>query len=471
MTNSIDIQVFLSYRHKNAQDIEARDILKQHCANEGLKLIFDKEAINKGDKLIVFMNDLSAARCVILLLSAEYFQSAYTLYELISIYDQANLEKRLIQPVRVTEDMVAYVRTTAEINWKEDKAIRDELARLLEENDHDILWQRIDAAWEAIISPYIDELDASLEESDMSTALKENVHTIQEAVQTVVQNKTQTLHNKITTEIENILNNQHIPNRALATPLHIDHAATPTEITNHLLKKETGDAMDIIYDISTEQENQRASRPEYWDEYMYDVEQLCGWLLINSIDPNWWFQNEFKLKQTHNNGITNRFSLDDPGYIEVIISRSLLQQARYRLDDQSEIKPVSKTHDALLFDAVSPDATDIQLLSRIYKDLRRAGKAPQNVQQLLKKIQLTIRARPKGTFVYYIIPQAELELLQSRNWFAQTQQQLAGHLQFICCDQQDKLYDQNPCREEQDLLLEKYAYILRLNNQKPQSHD
>jgi len=128
----------------------------------------------------------------------------------------------------------------------------------------------------------------------------------------------------------------------------------------------------------------------------------------------------------------------------------------------------------MLFDANSPDASDFQLLSPIYKDIRRVDRAPQDITRLLEGIGITLRAL-KGSRgekqIYYIIPRSHLELLKSRDWFPEFEKKLVGYLQFICCIQESHNQTLDPCQEEQSLLLEKLAKILRLKNKKRTVHD
>lgn len=475
--NAVKIHAFVSYRHKHPDDIDARDKLEQICANAGIVLIYDKNGTEEGSSLITFMKDLSAARCVFLFLSPAYFQSAYTLYELVSLHKQAELDRRFIRPVRVSIDMVTYQRTAAEQYWKKDESIRQELSRLLKQSDHEEVWKCIVAAWDAIVFPFLDELHTALENGKPEFILNKEVEALQKAIRIEKEKATWNLQQKVISEVVYILKKQRIPIDRLASECNLPPTATPDEIAKHLVETQkpmVGRALGILTKISLQQEKQLAAFPERWNDYLFDIEQVSGWLLITSVDPSWWFLNEIRMKRAVSEGITNAFSLEHPAYIEVIISRDLLQQANYCLDEYGEIRPGSNTYDIMLFDAVSKDATDIALLSEIYKDLRRAERTPQDVQQLLKSIQLTARSlhtSRDGRVIYYIVSKSYLDLLQTRDWFVETERKLAGYLQFVCCESQPSPYDQQPCQEEQDLLLDQVANILRLRNPKRTKYD
>ena len=113
LEDDFPIHAYLSYRCKIKRDKDARDRLKVLCSKKNITLRYDESETEEGDSLIEFMEDLTSARCVFLFLSPEYFQSAYTLYELIKINEQADLDKRFILPLRLCNDMVDKYRTKA----------------------------------------------------------------------------------------------------------------------------------------------------------------------------------------------------------------------------------------------------------------------------------------------------------------------------------------------------------------------
>jgi len=185
------------------------------------------------------------------------------------------------------------------------------------------------------------------------------------------------LHTKIITEIIRVLSGNHDLLSELINVLQLAAGATDSDIATYLVKQcITGDAISKLAKISLNLEKQMSSNANRWQQYLHDVEQLCGWLLINSVDPEWWLQNEQRLEKAAHESVTNIWELDARAYIEIIISRSLLQQAKFTLDRNGDVVPASDIHNPMLFDAVSPDASDIQLLSEIYKELRRSDNAP-----------------------------------------------------------------------------------------------
>ena len=472
------IHAYLSYRCKETRDRAARDRLKDLCSETNITLRYDENCTEDGDSLIEFMEDLTSARCVFLFLSPEYFQSAYTLFELIKINEQADLDKSFIIPLRLSEAMLDKYRTQAKNFWisQPAEADRNKLADLLKEVNHEVLWQRIDAAWESIVKPYLDELHLSLESSKGDELLRGLLVASQEKVAAIINEAKQQMHNVVCRNVEQILKQQHIPIAQLAEKLKLDSSAGSSETTKQLLDINlVGEALDVLYDLSIQQEERWLARAEEWRNYLYDIEQIGGWLLLKSVNPVWWFHNQQSLEKTKSHSITDEFTLQHSAYVEVIIARSLLQRAEHTVDEFGEIIAASEKHqEIMLFDAISPDASDFQLLSPIYKDIRRVDQAPQDITRLLDGIGITLRAL-KGSRgekqIYYIVPQSYLELLKSRDWFPEFEKKLVGYLQFICCIQESQNQTLDPCQEEQSLLLEKLAKILRLKNKKRTVHD
>ncbi|GJL76003.1 toll/interleukin-1 receptor domain-containing protein [Nitrosomonas sp.] len=473
------IHIFLSYRRNeltSSVDIQARNELEKQCNDRGFMLTYDETAIRECDSLTKFMDDIGTARCVILFLSPVYFQSSHTLRELVRIHEHAHQDSRFVFPLRVTANMCTYDKTESENKWNEKEEMRNELCRQLGESNQDAVWQRISCAWDNMVFPYLDVKHGSLEESltigGLSEELGKLLDAIKQGVSKAIDESRDQLQDKLQSEVAHILKQKNIPLESLATEFGLDANASEAVIAVHIVKTASvRDVLGKLSKLSQQQEKSLLPKQDHWNKFLYDMEQLCGWLLIQSVDPVWWFHHEDKLKHATQK-LTNAFALEYPPYIEVIVSRSLLQQARYDLDDFNSITPAVEKHNAFLFDAVSLDAQDIQLLTPIYKDLRRAHKAPQDVNRLLEGICLTAKTHFESGEkpIYYIVSKGHFELLQSRAWFGDAENNMAGYLQFVCCDVDAMPYDGSP-NDEQDLLLEFLANILRLRNRKREQYD
>lgn len=273
------------------------------------------------------------------------------------------------------------------------------------------------------------------------------------------------LHAKIISEISPVLSNNRSFSKCLNHELGIASNAAADDTAKQLLKRSTGEAISKLTAVTLNQKTQLAATPDRWESHLYDLEQICGWLLINSVEPQWWLDNLPQLEKTAQEEVLNTLELEDKAYSEVIISRSVLQAAQYTLNRDSDPVPASESHNPMLFDGINTDATEPQLLSKIFKELRGMGMEEndpdpdQNPDFLLKGIAKTARALcdARGRkLIYYIVSESQFNLLKTMPHF---QEKLAGHLQFICCNTQPS---SSASSEDQELLLEKLAVILRL---------
>ena len=285
------------------------------------------------------------------------------------------------------------------------------------------------------------------------------------------------LHHRLRQEIERIFHYRNIPLDKLREALQQPADASLQEIVAYLVEQcETRQGLALLAGMALHLETEwRDSHQDAWSIYLRDMEQVCGWLLLKSVSPEWWLQNEARLQQRVGRNITSTFTLELPAYIEVIISRSLLQPARYTLDKHNKIKPFGESHDVLLFDALAYGAKDIELLTPIYKDLYRINSVPDysDINDLLDDIEdaaIPLRDARGGKVIYYLVSKDYLSLLQDTHWFDSAKRQLAGCVQFVCCEQQGDSDDVPPCEDRQKSLLGQLATILRLRKPKETLH-
>lgn len=199
-------------------------------------------------------------------------------------------------------------------------------------------------------------------------------------------------------------------------------------------------------------------------QHLEDVREISGWLLLNSIDPVWWFHNQQRMQQ-----VTGAFNLKKPEYVEVIISRSLLRPAQYaRYPEKHGNHPKPCRYDGtdlsiLPFDS-SSEAIDYQLLRPIYLDLWKIDPPKDNaISSMLEDIMSKARSKlriSKGKMIYYLVENDYLKQLSSREWFAEKEEELADCLRFICCNPKEQSAEQEPCQEGQGDILAQLSDLL-----------
>ncbi len=295
LAGRVPIRAYVSYRQKNPENQEAIQLLEKQCATHQIDLIYDKKELENGDSIKAFMNEISAARCVYILLTPAYFESSYTLYELIAIHKWAVLDKRFVFPIRVTEQVTAYSWTAMKQYWENNEAVRNGLADLLNlaSHDHETAWQAVDNAWKEILSPCLDKLKPSLENTDKATLLNQLGESTYAAIAAAIQLEREKLHIKVKSEIAQILKSNLIALDKLAAELEltnydVDHVATTLVTQNDAI-----DSIARLTQVIESQKNILKGTPQ-WPECHFNAERLGGWLLLNSIDNVWWFNHQLQ---------------------------------------------------------------------------------------------------------------------------------------------------------------------------------
>lgn len=464
LAGKVPIRAYLSYRQKNPENQQAIQILEKQCAEHQIDLVYDKETLKEGDSIKAFMYEIGAARCIYILLTPAYFESSYTLYELISIHQWAALDKRFVFPIRVTEKVSSYLWTEVERYWQADETIRNELARLLgfAANEHDRAWQKVENAWNDILAPFLDELHVSLETGDKEKLLQGIGEVTFDSVAAVIQQERETLHTKVKFEIMRILKSNLIPLDKLSAELGLGSQDAESIVESLVVQN---DAIDSIARLTQVTESQKAilKGTAQWNECHFSAERVGGWLLLNSVDEVWWFNHQLKLMQSRNEPLRT-IELNHQSYIEVVISRELLQCARFKRNAKGKVQPYSDSDREsmeFVFDA-SSTAREKKFLQDIYKDLYKPDSFPEDIQELQDDIALqldsVLRVR-KGKPIYYLVSPETMNMIEAISWFKDWSQQLAGKLQFICIDA--KQNQQSPCSNPAGLL-NQFGYLLSL---------
>lgn len=473
--DKIPVQAWLSYRCKDDLAKTRRDELKTVCGAEEIRLVYDESDAKEGTHLIRFMEDLTSARCVFIFLAPNYFESSYTLFELVCIHERDDLSQRFVLPMRLSDDMVTYVWTRAKQYWDSNEAIRNELQRLLktyqiaEDASHEAIWQRIDAAWHGVVFPYLDELHKSLEAGVPEPLLVDRVKALELEVKKVVQEVADNLKNRTIREITHLLDDEYLPKALFLRELSRRGGSHGSrDIAISLVEGEVGDSIGLLTRVMEKHQIRAFAKQEEWISSLDDAKQLCGWLLINTVSPVWWFQHELRWKQTVKQGESMLLSLDNAAYAEVIVSRSVVQPAVYELDQSSQqVKtPYQIEDESLIFDAISEGAPEQQIFIELYKIvLKHDPPAGLSSDKMLENIYQRAHShfkRDKNKPVYYLISYPLFSVLKDIPAFQKAEQKLAGYLQFICCEQNPKGYEYSPCQEDQHLLLDQVALLLSM---------
>ena len=206
----------------------------------------------------------------------------------------------------------------------------------------------------------------------------------------------------------------------------ISQCLVEQEDVKNTIKKLTAVLRDI------KRELMGANNREEWYQTHAIAEQLCGWLLIKTVDHVWWFNHKSKVRKIEKSLISD-ILLEEVAFVEIVISRDLFQPARFKRDALGKARPFTEDSSFdFTFDA-SQDALEESFLVALYKRLFSAPVAVKGLDELKKDIalQLDTKTSEERKCIYYVISETEMNSLKSIPGLSEWSSQLAGKLRFI----------------------------------------
>jgi len=216
-----------------------------------------------------------------------------------------------------------------------------------------------------------------------------------------------------------------------------------------------------------------------WRWFFKDVESLCGWLLLSSVDQNWWIHNRLVFRNAGLKKSQVALGMKKPAYAEVVIGKSLEKAALFCLNDYNNLVPAQheaswhglnthtnavSTQDDFVIDA-SPSARAEELLLPLIYDLKQQpdkmhGTLSVQLNELIEGLKAVDQQR------FYIVTQAYLDKLAATEFEGQPileriNQAVQDKLVFISYGISDDQPHTRVCQDE--TVLTKLATILRLD--------
>jgi hypothetical protein len=87
-------EVFVSYKRKGASEAIV-DQFQASLEQRGIRILRDQDRIRYKDSIGAFMKDIGRGKCIIVVLSKEYFESSYCMFELTEIAERGELLDRV----------------------------------------------------------------------------------------------------------------------------------------------------------------------------------------------------------------------------------------------------------------------------------------------------------------------------------------------------------------------------------------
>ncbi|OAI14088.1 MULTISPECIES: hypothetical protein [Methylomonas] len=314
-----------------------------------------------------------------------------------------------------------------------------------------------------MIFPYLDDKHTDLTDVNSSDLLKDYVGEIKQLIQKAIDTETLKLQKTVTDKIIRILNFKQLRAELFRDDLELSDSATEREIAQKMVANEVRQALATLIRVTRRQKLMLGNNQNAWALVHADAEAICSWILLNSVDPVWWFHNRIGMEKNQKASLARTLLLDDPEFYEVIISRAVPVAAQYRLTD-NKVHSAGGEIDLLVFDA-APDAYQEQLLIALYKKLIGSLPSTYTLAELKEAIvsrvnneYLNRRSKP----VFYFVSQ---DLMKAYvDCFQQMTDRLKGKVQFVCCERAIGHAKGKASRENQTDLLDQVAILLSLLN-------
>lgn len=460
-------QLWLSYKCKDTNSIKIRERLESLAANKHISLVYDENGAEVGDSLIKFAQNLSASRFIVLLINEEYFCSPWTLYEFISISNIAELETRILVLMPMAESLVEIGSLIKyQEYWQENQKLRDELAELLSCESSEA-WVQIESAWKLLVEEKITIKHRTINSDKMEEQLEESFLDIlgfyKEALKTSENDLVLTLKRNISKIFMEWP--EHL--KTLCKQLNLPTNTGDSRVIKSLLDLNTKDS---ILEITKLVKNRPGSlsADDLWYEFLHEMEKVCGWVLLKSVEPAWWYNMELSYKQSKGDGITLRFGGSHLAYAEVMISRALLKSAKFHKNDNGMAVPGvsgdSSLTPTLFLEGVSPEAEAEENLIKLYNDLFRGNYVKQgNIDELLEELLKVVDVEKSlGEPIYYLLSHKDLSSLEKQDWFKQLNEKSKGNILFIGYGENGNTYDTQTCKTDEESLIGVVSHFLRI---------
>ena len=511
MDHKIPLQVFLSYRSRwTAQLGDLRQAVGNYNDNQSsdyrIELKVSESELHEGDSITDFMETMSTAGFVILMLGREYFQSPYCLHELLEICRHEDVEKRLFAlPIKTDQSLEGITEESILRSWagQDTSQLAEESgyckARLRElqaaiaanrlqglssdEQDEQIK-EKLRAAYKKV-APLINNVTSACETAQGVIELL-----VEKADAIFAEEKKQLeelLINNIASLIDELSDDDRLP---LVDLLNKPRDSSGDTLAAALVETNSQSAMEVMQKWVKERdavipwEENRA-----WKEFFPKVESICGWLLINSVSHPWWIHNKMSLRASQKEKGHVTLGIAAPAYAEVVISRDLRQAAQFCLNSEHDAIP--KRFDALwdgfpekdergdshslsfenefVIDAKEKARRESLLLPLIFDLKAKPEVMGSNPEKLLRNLIKEVKGMADERKFYIVtsryLQRLRKEEINGQSILQQINQAVGDRLVFVSygSDQPERQTENSMkvCEEDEEILLVKLATILR----------
>ncbi len=288
---------------------------------------------------------------------------------------------------------------------KGDGFCQRKLKELLAIDNSDIE-MRIKSVFSAVIQPWLDKVIAETNESEI-------VQTIEQYVKEILTKENDEFNKFILQNIKDELANEKLEQSWFN---YSGEEIKKDKIAAKILQGDYQQSLLKIQDWAKNEHKNNVS-PDFWPFYFSRIQKIAGWVVLTSINSDWWINNQLSFTYGAKNQGHVNLSLKEEhySYSEVVVSRALKKSAEYYLDPQHHLIPANKEFsnregNDFVFDSTA-GATLESLLIPIITDLRKAKPVSQSAEKLFKDLLVFVSMNTEK--FYYLVTQDYLKQLKS----------------------------------------------------------
>ncbi len=476
------IRAYLSYK-KSEVDTGEIKALKAACASEGIELKYDENSTYSGESFVDFMNDeIVGARFLIIFLTPQYFKTAYTLYEFIRVTQADSYNPSIsLACVRKSEAMGLKLITEVEDFIQEDGSVDakkevNEIARLLKLDEKNTefgqmrreIFSDIKLGWNNLLVKDLQRILKTFAEGKPDAQYYEKFYSdIAKGITSQYEENLKDSQNlavsTVRTEITGLLDVSSVLRNAVEKEFNAASSLSVEKLADKLLQCEkiSKAVMVIARSIRAVRDSGLYSdNSNLWKETANVAKQLCGWLVLLSVEPVWLAHNVHKLKgSTRLNLLLAKKQLP---FAEVIISSSVLEAARFQRDKKGRLTPNFDNPERPVFDSGKKGIFK-QVLTPMYIELMKGDVGPDDTDEFVEDITDSIDSEyeSSGKPKFYLITNNTFKLISAEKWFKEFSQKVKGKLLFLVIDNEDKSCNAGYCVEKISVLLSAVAQVYR----------
>lgn len=341
----IPLDVYLSRR---SDEDKARESLEKainaYNSQDEKYQITLRVSEGESESIVAFMDEIGVARFVVLFLTKSYFESPNCMHELLLIHHYQDSNQRLFPlSIKADDSLNDSHLVTMTKALKNDKK-RKKLIELQEplffkqgikdtEEIYPLILEKLKQVDKQILKPLRGNNVPVCEKIDDLLDLVTKAADL--AIKAEEQELTRLLKGEIARNLKDLESDQR---KYLEREIN-ERDAKVEELAEKLIDLDVDEAMLIVQQwVESQSKNQVQLGYEEWRRFFKPCETIAGWLLLRGIDNTWWIHNKTRLLSTESDKVNcQQVGIGEPAFAEVIIAKSLKEQAVFGLNRYSEL--------------------------------------------------------------------------------------------------------------------------------------